>query len=52
MINEKIESLVSSSTTKLAVNLAAISASLERIVNYSADIAEVVINRGIKAEEA
>lgn len=52
MINEKIEPLVSSSTTKLAVNLAAISASLERIVDYSADIAEVVINRGIKAEEA
>jgi len=51
LINEKIEPLVSSSTTKLAVNLAAISASLERIVNYSADIAEVVINRGIKAEE-
>ena len=51
-INEKIEPIISSSTTKLAVNLAAISASLERIVDYSADIAEVVINRGIKAEEA
>jgi phosphate uptake regulator len=51
-INEKIEPIISSSTTKLAVNLAAISASLERIVDYSADIAEVVINRGIKSEEA
>ncbi len=51
MINEKIEPIISSSTTKLAVNLAAISASLERIVDYSADIAEVVINRGIKEEE-
>ncbi|WP_287585587.1 phosphate uptake regulator PhoU [Candidatus Borrarchaeum sp.] len=51
MINEKIEPIISSSTTKLAVNLAAIAASLERIVDYSADIAEVVINRGIKTKE-
>jgi hypothetical protein len=51
MIKEEIEPLISSSTTTLAVQLAAISASFERIVDYSADIAEVVINRGLTKEE-
>ncbi|MFX1518307.1 MAG: PhoU domain-containing protein [Promethearchaeota archaeon] len=50
-IKEEIDPLISSSTTALAVQLAAISASFERIVDYSADIAEVVINRGLKEKE-
>ena len=51
MIKEEIDPIIESSTTTLAVQLAAISASFERIVDYSADIAEVIINRGLKDEE-
>ncbi|MCK5588611.1 MAG: hypothetical protein KAI34_07805 [Candidatus Lokiarchaeota archaeon] len=51
-MNGQIEPLIFVLYDSLAVHLTPISASFERIVDYSADIAEVVINRGIKEEEA
>lgn len=52
LMNGQIEPLIFVLYDSLAVHLTPISASFERIVDYSADIAEVVINRGIKEEEA